>query len=289
MPLDGEITSAQTATALMDLDMLVLYTPWARDEVNRAFDQIDCEGCRQRPLLEVVYHGVELGHFYSLEKKEDARARVFPEFDEEAFVVLNASRPCIRKRVDLTLRGFAEFASGKPDDVKLCLHQAIREEESGNLYHLAKKLGVEDRVIANPLREKAIQGDVLTNSDLNLLYNACDVGINTSMGEGWGLVSFEHAATGAAQIVPAHSACEFLWRDVAVMLETREPRISQISPLGMKEPTLDSIVEALETLYANREYRDSVSTRCRALALQDCYRWESVAKMWLDILDKLQC
>ena len=28
---------------------------------------------------------------------------------------------------------------------------------------------------------------------LNLIYNACDVGINTANGEGWGLVPFEHA------------------------------------------------------------------------------------------------
>lgn len=32
------------------------------------------------------------------------------------------------------------------------------------------------------------------------------------MGEGWGMVSFEHVATGAVQIVPDRSACGKLWK-----------------------------------------------------------------------------
>ena len=31
------------------------------------------------------------------------------------------------------------------------------------------------------------------DEQLNLIYNAVDVGINTANGEGWGLVPFEHA------------------------------------------------------------------------------------------------
>jgi len=47
----------------------------------------------------------------------------------------------------------------------------------------------------------------LDDRELNLLYNACDVGLNTASSEGWGMVSFEHAATGAAQIVPRSWVC----------------------------------------------------------------------------------
>ena len=46
----------------------------------------------------------------------------------------------------------------------------------------------------------------LSDADLNRLYNACAIGLNTSAGEGFGLVSFEHAATGAPQVVPDHDA-----------------------------------------------------------------------------------
>ena len=33
-----------------------------------------------------------------------------------------------RKRIDLTVEGFAKFAAGKPANVRLCLHHAIAGE-----------------------------------------------------------------------------------------------------------------------------------------------------------------
>jgi D-inositol-3-phosphate glycosyltransferase len=94
--------------------------------------------------------------------------------------------------------------------VKLCVHHAFfgqREQEQIRAW--IREFGVGDRVSVNPQG-----GGVRDDRELNLLYNACDVGINTSMGEGWGLVSFEHGATGGAQIVPEHTACAELWADV---------------------------------------------------------------------------
>ena len=292
IPLDGEITDPQMAVPLMDLDMVVLYTPWAQNEVQCALNKVSQEGDRLQPFVEVAYHGVELEHFYRIKEKSlserSPKDEVFPGLGEDAFVVLNASRPCIRKRVDITLRGFAQFAQGKPGHVKLCLHQAIREEESEHLRLLADELGILDRIVMNPLNGRAKEGDVLSNRDLNLLYNACDVGINTSMGEGWGLVSFEHAVTGAAQIVPAHSACQFLWDGAAVMLETVPSSIPPISPLGMREPTLDGVAVALEQLYMDRDYRYKVASLCKDLAYRACYRWESIAEVWHELLAKLE-
>ena len=64
-------------------------------------------------------------------------------------------------------------------------------------------LGVRERVLG------VVAGDhpSLAPDELNVLYNACDVGLNTSEGEGFGLIALEHAAAGAAQVVPRHSAC----------------------------------------------------------------------------------
>ena len=41
---------------------------------------------------------------------------------------------------------------------------------------------------------------------INLLYNASDIGINTSMGESWGLVTFEQAGIARPQIITNFSA-----------------------------------------------------------------------------------
>jgi hypothetical protein len=87
------------------------------------------------------------------------------------------------------------------------------ESEEDRITSLVRPPGLEDRVDLNPL-----VGGIVSDRELNLLYNACDVGINTSMGEGWGLVSFEHGAAGAAQVFPDHTACTELWSGRAELI-----------------------------------------------------------------------
>lgn len=215
IPLDGKITNENAAAALRDADRVVVYTAFARGEFERAFRRIG-----QTFPVEVIPHGIDREHFFPFPElvaagfdsiaRAKPKEQLFPGLPDPAqsFVVLNASRPDRRKRLDLTIAGFARFAADKPANVKLCLHHAIlgdREDEP--IRSWVRSHGVEDRVYVNPQG-----GGVRDDRELNLLYNACDVGINTSMGEGWGLVSAEHGAAGAVQIVPDHTACAELWR-----------------------------------------------------------------------------
>ena len=58
---------------------------------------------------------------------------------------------------------------------------------------------------------------------LNQIYNACDLGINTSMGEGWGLTAHEMAAAGKPQLGPAHSATLELFDGISPAIKTIAP------------------------------------------------------------------
>jgi hypothetical protein len=60
-------------------------------------------------------------------------------------------------------------------------------------------------------------GSPLPDETVRLLYNACELGVSTSMGEGWGLGTFEHAATGAAQIAPDHTTFSENWHGAAAL------------------------------------------------------------------------
>ena len=74
------------------------------------------------------------------------------------------------------------------------------------------------------------------------------------MGEGWGLVSVEHGATGAAQIVPRHSACEEIWEGAALMLDPIERLVPEaFSPLELAAVSAEQVAEALEMLYRDVE------------------------------------
>ena len=197
----------------------------------------------------------------------------------ESFVVLNASRPDRRKRVDLTVKGFAQFAADKPANVRLCLHHAILDEASEReLRSLIQQCGIAERVSLNPLGN-----GVATDADLNLLYNACDVGINTSMGEAWGLVTCEHGAAGAPQIVPDHTACGELWRGRGELIPPARSYVPEFSVLEMGEVSPDGVARALESLYRNATRRQELGAAAVAFARNPAHSWDVIARQFDDL------
>jgi len=289
IPIDGKIINEEDAAPLEQSDCVVAYTQFAQSEFEQAFQRLrEKRGGGDFPTVEVIPHGVDRDRFFPLPElvqaalatrgRASAKRSVFGDFPDldDSFVVLNASRPDKRKRLDLTLAGFAKFAAGKPANVRLCLHQAIRgEAEEQQMALLIRQYGLKDRVFLNPLA-----GNIVSDDDLNLLYNACDVGINTAMGEGWGLVSFEHAAAGAAQVVPDHTACSEIWRGRGELIPLAKSYIPEFSILEMGEVSVEGVVQALENLYRNPQQHQRLAQAAFAVTQKAEYSWDSIARQF---------
>ena len=296
IPLDGNIKNEEDAAALGGADRVVVYTEFARREFEGAFSRLrGRRGAGTFPAVDVIPHGIDRERFYPFpellqasfasEGRAEAKRRVFGDFEGlgDSFVVLNASRPDRRKRVDLTVEGFALFAADKPANVRLCLHHAIMGEPERELIDtLVRRLGLEARVHLNPLA-----GGVLSDGELNLLYNACDVGINTSMGEGWGLVSFEHGAAGAAQVVPAHSACADLWSGRGELIQPARRYTPEFSVLEMGEVSAEGVAEALNNLYHDHARRGRLSRAAYEAAQTPSYSWDAIAEQFEELFAAL--
>jgi D-inositol-3-phosphate glycosyltransferase len=289
IPLDGRIVNEADAAPLAQIDRLIAYTQFGRAQFEGAFERLRARHVVDDvPPVEIIPHGVDRDRFYPFPElaqssfasasRARAKARVFGDRvdPERSFIVLNASRLDARKRVDLTVEGFAKFAAGKPDTVRLCLHHAIRDEEGEReLTHWIQRCGIEDRVLLNPLG-----GRIVEDEELNWLYNACDVGINTSMGEGWGLVTCEHGAAGAAQIVPDHTACTELWRGRAELIPPARFFIPSITVLEMGEVSSDGVARALDNLYADPARWRALSRAAAAAALDPAVSWDVVTRQF---------
>jgi D-inositol-3-phosphate glycosyltransferase len=296
IPLDGRIRKEEDAAALEQADRVVVYTEFARKEFEGAFERLrDKRGMGEFPPVDVIPHGIDRGRFHPFPEllqasfgspaRIGAKRKVFGDFQglDESFIVLNASRPDKRKRVDLTVEGFARFAADKPTNVRLCLHHAIMgEPEKDEINSLVQRFGLEERIHLNPLA-----GGILDDDDLNLLYNACDVGINTSMGEGWGLVSFEHGAAGAAQIVPAHSACAELWAERAELIQPARNYTPEFSVLEMGEVSAEGVAQAMNNLYHNPRHRQRLGQAAFETAQKPEYSWDAVTERFNDLFIEL--
>jgi D-inositol-3-phosphate glycosyltransferase len=229
-PVESGPIAPEIMQRLHGVSRYVLFTEYGRREIADSVSSV----CRedpdfQFPALDVIPHGVDSDRFYPLGPESGGDDESIPLRRLEArkalrlsnaehlsaFIVLNANRNMPRKRIDLTMQGFAQFAKDKPPNVKLYLHMAT-EDSGWNVLILAKRYGIFDRLI---MTQADNSRPTFSDEQLNLLYNACDVGITTTTGEGWGMVSFEHAATRAAQIVPRHTSMADLWDGAAEFVE----------------------------------------------------------------------
>jgi glycosyltransferase involved in cell wall biosynthesis len=275
-PVEWASTVAGVFRTLAEADWLVFYTEFGRDVFRSAMILF---GIEPRCRTAVVPHGVDTSRFRPLiaddrdESARAARTQLFPGREDlrDAFIVLNANRNSKRKRMDLTLEIFAEFAKARRD-AYLYLHMGMLDCGC-DVLAIAARLGIRDRLLLTTEDERKPEID---DERLNLIYNACDVGINTSTGEGWGLVAFEHAAAGAPQLMPAHSACQELWTGCGVLMPVH----------GGDEMLLDVAKAAaeLEKLAADPEHRRSLSARHLEFARNPNFSWDFAAERWAALL-----
>ncbi len=280
VPIDGRITDPRPLAELAGFRELVTYTDAACADLTRALAAIEVAVPVGR-----VGHGVDLGAFRPLRDplaSDAAIARMRAAqahfgLDAPAWVVLNAARPDPRKRIDLTLEAFARYAQGRPSQVKLALHHAIAHADFVEpLRAQARALGIEDRILWHPAGAGPVD-----DAALNALYDACAIGLNTAAGEGFGLVSFEHAATAAPQLVPAQDALIELWGDAAVLLPARSVR-TPWSPLTMLEVDVDAIARELARLTDDPAAWLAASARAHARTQRPDLDWTRVGAALAD-------
>jgi glycosyltransferase involved in cell wall biosynthesis len=293
-PVEAGPIAPEILQGLHGVSRYVLYTDYGRREISRSLELVRAQFPDfQFPVLEVIPHGVASDRFYPLgDDSGDVparrlKARRAMKLDDaehlEAFIVLNANRNMPRKRIDLTMQGFAQFARGKPANVKLYLHMAT-EDSGWNVLILARRYGIFERLI---MTQADNSRPTFSDEQLNLLYNACDVGITTTTGEGWGMVSFEHAATRAAQVVPRHTSLADLWAGAA---EFVEPVAKLTYPGNLTEGHIvsaEGVAAALQHLYENREHRNRMAEAAYKNAARPELRWSSIAAQWKSLFEEV--
>lgn len=284
LPLDGDVVDSRIVEELTGFSSLFTYTRHAASQLRGAV-----RACGHETAVGVAGHGVDLRAFHPAPGVRESDfapgirrrlARDLFGLDEPSWVVLNASRPDPRKRIDISIDGFARFVRGRPSNVRLCLHQALSYAQFVEpLRQQADALGLASRILWWPPQHAP-----LDDSGLCALYNACAAGVNTSLGEGFGLVGFEHAATGVPQLVPAHPALVELWADAAVCLGPVRKVTTGHSPFLMGEVTPEQVSDGLELIYSDEaEYR-RLSHAALARSHADDLRWQAVADVLLDAL-----
>ena len=115
------------------------------------------------------------------------------------FKILNLNRNTLRKRLDITMRAYINVLKYFEFNISIQLYiKESTEYDAWNLVDIftneCPNINIDDYV-------SFIKSD-LSDKDVHLLYNTCDLGVNTCEGEGFGLCNYEHACYSKPQIMP---------------------------------------------------------------------------------------
>ena len=201
-----------------------------------------------------VPHGVDTQVFKPMpEFRADAREAL--SVPEDAYLVgmvaANKGSPQFpRKSFPQAFDAFAQFAKAH-DDAYLYVHTSAQPEGGGiDLPTLARAVGIpEDRIAFPP--EHAWHIGVMDKHFVSSLYQAFDVLLNPSMGEGFGIPILEAQACGVPVIACEHSAMTELTQ--AGWLVSGDRWWDALQSSFAIVPSIASIRNALEAAYEARE------------------------------------
>lgn len=259
------------------VSQVVTYTEYGKKAIEYESPYVD---------VEVIPHGVDTKYFHRLEgTKQELKGKIYPKRDDflNSFIVLNANRNQPRKRHDLSMEAFKLFAEDKPLNVKYYHHAGLKDMGI-DIIRKAQQLGIDGRIILTNAEQNTQKVPI---EYLNLIYNATDVGVNTSLGEGWGLVSVEHAVTGAPQIVPDHSALPEVFGDIGLYEDTIANHTFETTCTVGRVPSAESIAEQFEKLYADQNLYNELSQKGIERFSSEEFSWKKISNTWNELFLKV--
>jgi D-inositol-3-phosphate glycosyltransferase len=279
VPVDAEDHLKDWYKDFVFASKVVAYTQFGKKVIEKAAPDL---------LVDVISHGVDNQDFFKIEgpSRREIKAALFPDREDylDSFIVLNAGRNQPRKKIDITIKGFAEFAKDKPENVKLYLHMGFIDSGHINVFEIADRYNLGER-LALTTTDKGPQTSSV--DVLNLIYNATDVGINTGVGEGFSLPNIEHAVTGAPQVVADHSALHELYLDCGLLIPARIPLTQDKIMTTGYLVTVEDVANKLNEIYTNKILYRTLADKCYKKFTSPEFSWENISKQWDSLFKEL--
>lgn len=192
-PIDCEETEGAWYDWLMDVDVPVTYTDFGLDVVKKIFPAL---GLRTK----VIPHGANVNVFKPIPRGSDPKVAHYRNLVGGEFAFINVNKNQVRKNVPCSIAAMREYQREIDNNDTLVLHMNEEEGMGCHVRIIANSLGFEKK---NTIR---ISPARLDEEHLNCMYNACQVALTTSAGEGWGLSISEAICAGIPVIAPKHTS-----------------------------------------------------------------------------------
>lgn len=119
-----------------------------------------------------------------------------------------------------------------------------------------------------------------------MVYNAADIGINTCIGEGWGLVNTEHGSVGVAQLVPDHTSLAEIFSNVP-RIKCNAAETDRNYGLERLLPDPSDAASILNFYYHNRDVLKKDGEWCAKRLREAPMTWPYIQDKFASIIEKV--
>ncbi|GAB4528784.1 MAG: hypothetical protein OHK0046_48070 [Anaerolineae bacterium] len=262
-PIDSAPASYENQDALRVAKHIWSMSRFGHEQlINAGFDPV------------YVPHGVDTSVFRPLPDRDEAKRKLARmlnlthDLTDKFLVITVAANKGVPSRKNFVgmIEAFARFAKTRPDAMFYLHTQVLRRDVNHEaIMKIAEAYGVADKIIYPP--EYNYVTGLIGDDELNTIYNAGDVFLLLSHGEGFGIPIVEAQAAGCPVIVTDGSAmselCMVGWRVQADLVHADALR----SGTWWWQPRISDAVMALEAAYTARgDTRLREQAREKALA-----------------------
>jgi len=200
------------------------------------------------PDIRVLENAVDKSLFTKMDSSARSVIRKSIGIDSDSVLIVNANRNTQRKRHDLAIMGFVDLLRRNPTKPYYMMIVTGLNPQQGSYYDAGRifqtelaRQGLDKEDYMKRLMLVDTSKTALPDSAINDIYNAADLGINLSDGEGFGLCQIEHLYTGAPQIVTDIGTYRSFMDDKVCTFIPPVDRtyFSGAMPLGLWAPSFD--------------------------------------------------
>lgn len=240
----------------------------------------------------LVYHGVDSKTFHPVSPdqpiildeavlltKRDCKAAL--DLDPDRFLVLRIDTNSGRKDYAATIKAVAPLLE-RHRDMAMYLHASGDPKMPGvNIPTLLSRYDLEDGQVAET--GLSISFHNWSQDRLVALYNAADIFVSTSRGEGFGLTIAESLACGVPVIAQNVSAIPEVVGPGGVLIEP-DRKITVPAGQDLWLADIDAFTEAVDRLYTNEVWRTELGLAGRK-HVTESFSWDTAVERFHDFIE----
>lgn len=178
-----------------------------------------------------------------------------------------------RKRLERLIEAFSVMET---KDALLHLHTLPVSQRGFNLFEIARKYGVLDRIVFS-YGETAVYG--ISDCGMNLLYNYFDIHATASGYEGFGMPVMESAAVGTPLVAPASGTFpELLGENERGLLASIAATAMDADGITRSLVDIESLADKMDALCMDSGLRQKLGDAGATWAKQ--FTWDKIVNQW---------